>query len=686
MGTAMVEERIDAHEILGSLTLEEKVYLMSGKIDFNEVRGAIKKQSEHHYNHIPYPAGGIPEKGLPEMRFCDGPRGVVCGTGKSTCFPVPMLRGASFDTALEEKIGHAVAKEVLAYGGNLFAGVCINLLYHPGWGRGQETYGEESFHLGEMGAALTRGVDAEHVMACVKHYAFNQMENSRFKVDITCSKRTEREVFLPHFKKCVDAGAASVMTSYNKYQGTYCGHHPYLIDQVLKKEWGFDGFVMSDFVWGIRDTVEAAVSGQDMEMCCTKYYGDSLVTAVKEGLVPAEKIDAAALRIIRTILAYTSKAETGSSKIIGCAEHVKLALQSAREGITLLKNDNGVLPFDKKKTRNIVVFGQLADEEVTGDRGSSEVYPKYVVTPLRGILKSADSSDITYYSGNDLDHCRTLAREADAVIFVVGNTFRDEGEYVAEDENDVFTGAVGGDRKTGLGLHPEDIEMLRTVGPVNRNSAVVMIGGSMIMVEDWLDDVSSILMAYYAGMEGGTAIGEILFGDVNPSGKLPFVTPKRESDLPALDWDTEAQSYDYYHGYTKLDKEGIAPRFPFGYGLSYTTFSIDEVGTAQDATKLIVNCRLTNTGKRYGEEVVQLYVGFRDSAVDRPVRILRGFQREGLKPGESRTVTISCAKDELCWYDEETGRMEFEEMIYEVYIGTSSDPADLVRQEIALNR
>jgi beta-glucosidase len=673
-----------AQDIVDSLSLEEKISLMSGKMTFKEVREAIKKQSDEHYNYIPYPAGGLIEHNVPPMLFCDGPRGVVCGTGKSTCFPVSMLRGATFDTELEEKIGHAIGKEVLGHKGNLFAGVCVNLPYNPGWGRSQETYGEESFHLGEMGAALVRGVQEEGVIACVKHFAFNQMENSRFKVSVDCSKRTEREVFLPHFKKCIDEGAASIMTSYNLYQGTYCGHHDYLLNQLLKKEWDFDGFVMSDFVWGVKDTVEAANGGQDMEMCCTKYYGENLVNAVKEGKVPEAKINEAALRIIRTLIAFNDFHEEVDASVIGCSEHIQLALQAAREGITLLKNDKGILPLDKNIIKKVLVLGKLGQKEVIGDRGSSEVHPKYIVTPIQGMVNVAAKTEIIYYEGTDLNHCKRLAENADAVIFVVGYNYNDEGEYVAEDKNDVYTGAVGGDRKVSLGLHEEEIQLLKEVGPVNKNSVAVLIGGNMIMMEEWKDSVNGIMMAYYPGMEGGTAIAEIIFGDVNPSGKLPYVVPKKELDLPQVNWDTEYQYYDYYHGYTKLEKEGIEPRFPFGFGLSYTTFKVDNLQINTNSKNINVLCNVTNTGNRDGDEVVQMYVGFKNSEIDRPVKVLRGFKRVSLRVGESKSVEISCPISELSWYNEEKNQMDIEHMEYEIYVGTSSDNKDLLSGKITL--
>ncbi|ANU47952.1 glycosyl hydrolase [Enterocloster clostridioformis] len=673
-----------ARRIVDSLTLEERVSLMSGSMTFEEVRGAIKKKTREHYNHFPYPAGGIPEKGIPAVLFCDGPRGVVCGNGKSTCFPVSMLRGASFDTDLEEEIGEVMAEEVLAYGGNLSAGVCINLPYNPGWGRSQETYGEDSFHLGEMGTALVRGIQKKGVIACVKHFAFNQMENARFKVNVDCTGRTEREVFLPHFKKCIDQGAGAVMSSYNLYKGVMCGHNGYLLDQVLKEEWGFDGFVMSDFVWGVKDTAAAANGGQTMEMCVTKYFGQNLVNAVKEGLVDASRINDAALRIVRTLLAFEDKKEHVRPNVIGCKKHTMLALESAREGITLIKNQNQVLPLDKKSIRQVVVLGRLAQKENTGDRGSSQVYPPYVVTAVKGIAAASPKTEVIYYEGSNPEHSRHLAQEADAVIFVVGYDYNDEGEYVAEDKKDVYTGAVGGDRRNGLGLHGADRKLIEAAGPANKNSIVVLIGGNMIMLEGWKDSVASILMGYYPGMEGGTALGEIIYGDVNPSGKLPFVIPNREDQLPSVDWNGTTQYYDYYHGYRKLDKEEIRPAVPYGFGLSYTTFSV-ECMKAWTADGLVYACcDVKNTGGREGTEVLQMYVGFPQSKVDRPVRTLKGFKRSSLQPGEKRTVVISCPAEELAWFNEEAGSFETEHMEYEIYMGTSSAPEDLLMTTITI--
>jgi beta-glucosidase len=675
-----------AREIVGRMSLEEKVYLMSGNLTIDDVNEEQKRR-EKHYNERPYAAGGNEKLGVVPVQFCDGPRGVVCGTGESTCFPVSMLRGAAFDTALEEEIGHAIGKEVRANGGNLFAGVCINLPYNPGWGRSQEAYGEESFALGALGAALVRGVQAESVMACVKHFAFNSMEISRFKCSVDCDRRTEREVFLPHFKDCIDAGAAAVMSAYNLYKGVHCGHSDYLLRKVLKEEWDFDGFVMSDFIWGVRDTVGAANGGQDMEMNVTQYFGEKLVKAVRDGLVPDARIDESATRIIRTVLAfedaYRASVPVGK-EAVGCKAHIELALRAAREGITLLKNKDGVLPFGKKAVKKLAVFGRLADKGNIGDHGSSRVFPAYVVTPLEGIRKIAPDAEILYYDGYDAETAKRLADEADAVVFVVGYDHNDEGEYITDAQFNDENGPFGGDRKSSLGLHREDIGLIKAVGPVNARSAVVLIGGNMIMMTEWMEAVGGILMAFYPGQEGGTAIGEILFGDTNPSGKLPYVLPYRESDLPQVNWDTTNQYYDYYHGYAKLDKEGVKPLLPYGFGLSYTTFEISEAAFNTDGETVSAACCVTNTGSITGAEVVQLYVGFKNSKVDRPVKLLRGFERVALQPGESRKVTITCPVEKLKWYNPQTAAWELEHMEYEVYMGTSSGERDLIRGLVML--
>lgn len=666
----------EAKKIVSQMTLEEKVYLMSGRSSVEDNAEAFNHPTaDNHYNCYPYPAGGNKKLGVPEMLFCDGPRGVVCE--KSTCFPVSMARGAAFDPELEEEIGRAIGREIRAYGGNYYGGVCINLPYNPGWGRSQEVYGEDDFHLSAMGIGLLKGVQYQNVIACIKHFAFNSMENSRFVVSVTADKRTEREVYLRHFEECIKAGAASVMSSYNKYQGTYNGMNKYLLTDVLKREWDFDGFVSSDFMWGTRDTVRAANGGLDVEMCDTHFYGQNLVKAVKEGKVSEDVINDAALRIVRTLLAFTKAPdpEEYPRKVIGCLAHAALAKKAAQKSMTLIKNDNCILPFSKEKTKTVAVLGLLGNVENIGDHGSSRVFPHYVVTPLVGVSKVMPNAAVTWYDGADIERAKKIAGKSDAVIIVAGYNHNDEGEFVAKSAE--FDHDMGGDRKESLGLHKNEIELIKTVAPVNPNTAVVLIGGNMIMIDEWKDAAPAILMAYYPGQEGGTVIAETLFGDNNPGGKLPFVIVKQESDLPQVDWNAEEQVYNYYHGFQKLDKEGVEPSVPYGFGLSYTTFGYSGAAFEVKGDAVTAKVTVKNTGKIEGDEVVQFYAGFSKSKIDRPLKSLRGFKRISLKAGELKTVEIVCPFSKLAWWNET--KWELEKMTYEGYIGSSSAEKDLLK-------
>ncbi len=468
------------------------------------------------------------------------------------------------------------------------------------------------------------------------------------------------------------------------------------MNEVLKGEWDFDGFVITDFIMGMRDTVAGANGGQNVEMNVTLHYGDKLVEAVKNGDVPESVIDDAALRIVRTLMTFEEAYDKNYDEDdLGTDEHIALALEAAEKSLTLLQNDKSNLPLSKDIGK-IAVIGKLADKENTGDYGSSRVYPEYVVTPLQGLKNYLGENRVVYNDGSDIEPAKKDAQEADAVIFVVGYDARDEGEYTGggeaaaqeDPENVILAGAKfeesGGDRKESLGLHQNDIDLIKAVGPVNQNSLAVMIGGNMIMIDEWKDSVTSILMSYYSGMEGGTALAKVIFGDVNPSAKIPFVIPKTESDVPQVDWDANEITYDYYHGYAKLDKENIEPSLPYGFGLSYTTFETSEADFSKTENEIVASCVVANTGDCDGDEVVQLYVGFKNSAVDRPVKVLRGFERVTVKAGEKKTVSISCPIERLKWYNPDTNQWELEDMEYEVYIGTSSAIKDLHKGSIRL--
>ncbi len=703
-----VEERAQA--LLEQMTLKEKVWMLNGNWD--PIGNFVKYQNV--YNPVPIETNGCPRLGVSPVAFTDGPRGVVMG--HSTCFPVSMARGASFDPDLEKRIGDVIGKEARAQGANYFGGVCINLLRHPAWGRSQETYGEDPFLLGEMGKALTKGVQEHNVIACVKHYAVNNIENSRFWVNVQADERTMREVYLPHFKKSIDVGAASVMGAYNLFNNDHCCESRTLLTDILRDDWGFEGFAISDFVAGVRDTKKAIEAGLDIEMPMPIHYQRNLLKAVEEGRVSEEAVDTAVLRILRTLLVFENTPDkmAYSMDLVASKAHTELAREVAEKSMVLIMNAKGVLPFPKTVKR-ILVAGELGNTANTGDAGSSKIDAPYVVTPLEGLRNyfGADA-EIVFCDESELDKAVDEAARADCVIIAVGNDMHDEGEYISTpaEGGDEFSfsdavgigyenmgkpvagfsmssfeadgsGSLGGDREN-LSLKAAQIELIKRIGSINPNTVVVLIGGGVIMTKEWEDTVPAIVYSWYSGMEGGNALSRILFGDVNPSGKLPFTIPQDQGHLPYFS-NTDAEiTYDLYHGYSYLDKNGHAPAYPFGFGLSYTTWEYGEPQLDKQDDHVMVTVDLKNAGDVAGAEVVQVYVGIKQSAIDRQKKLLKGFKKVYLEPGQSTTVSIPVDLDELRYFSNEQRKWVFEPGIYLFYVGSSSDEADLQVKETEL--
>lgn len=661
-----IEEK--ARDILGKMTLEQKVNQMSG--DQSLLTGLISMGIR--YNSKPIPAGKDKDLGISAIKFSDGPRGIVMN--ESTCFPVSMARGASFDNDLEERIGNAIGIEGRSQGANFFGGVCINLLRHPAWGRAQETYGEDPYHLGVMGSALTKGIQ-NHMMACAKHYACNSMENMRFKINVKIDERPLREIYLRHFKACVDNGVASIMSAYNKVNGTYCGHNSHLLRDILKKEWKFKGFTISDFTLGVRDGAAAVNGGLDIEMPQKwRMSPKKLLKYVERGDIAVNHIDDAVLRILRQKLRFNrSYDDTIYGKhTVACKEHIELAREAAEKSIVLLKN-TGILPLTRKEGLKIGVFGKLAIEENIGDLGSSRVYPSYVITPLQGIEAAASNKcTVSYTSGKNIDESIASAERVDIAIIVAGFTHKDEGEYML---------MKGGDRDS-LRLKQQDEELINAISGVNDNCIVVVQGGSAIITEEWNDKVQGILMAWYSGMEGGTALGRIIFGDVNPSAKLPCVFPKTQDQLPYFDKSAKEIRYEYYHGYRLMDKNNDHPAFPFGFGLSYSDFhysglNIDSQTIDKDGT-LEIHVSVKNEGLIAGDEIVQLYIGYKNSKVDRPLKELKGFTRVHLESAEEKEVSLHFDAEKTAYFSETESKWITESGEYTVFIGGSSKEEDLL--------
>ncbi len=326
----MSDPRERARAVVAAMTRDEKLHEVAGSLPLSGLPELL-----WNYNSVPFRAGGSARHGVPELRFTDGPRGVALG--RSTCFPVPMARGATWDVALEERVGEVMGVEARAQGANLLGAVCINALRHPAWGRAQETYGEDPHHLGEMGAALVRGIQ-RHAMACVKHFACNSIEDSRFRVDVRVGERALREVYLPHFRRCVDEGAAAVMSAYNKLNGTYCGGHADLLTRILRDEWGFEGFVLSDWVFGTRGPGDLA-AGLDLEMPTRAWFGRPLRRALDGRRVPAEALDAAVARLVATKLRFEHVGQGAyGPDVVACAAHRELAREVAARSLVLLQN------------------------------------------------------------------------------------------------------------------------------------------------------------------------------------------------------------------------------------------------------------------------------------------------------------------------------------------------------------
>ncbi|MBN1288440.1 MAG: glycoside hydrolase family 3 C-terminal domain-containing protein [Actinobacteria bacterium] len=656
------------------MTLDEKIAQMSGSSNIIDLAiTAIR------YGFITFDSGGNRRLGIPAIKFTDGPRGICLG--KSTCFPVAMARGATWDALLMELVGNALGKEARAQGANFFGGVCINLLRHPGWGRAQETFGEDPFALGVMGAATIKGVQ-EHVMTCAKHFACNSIEKSRFFVDVHIDERTLREVYLPHFKRCVEAGVASIMSAYNKVNGLYCGHNPHLLRDILKRDWGFEGLVMSDWILGVRDGVAAATGGLDIEMPSRWRYGRNFRKAIKRGDVPEHLIDDAVKRVIRQKARFADIGDASnydSEQVAGPA-NTKLALEVAEKSLVLLKNEKNALPLDENRVKKIAVIGKLADKVNTGDHGSSRVRPPYVVTPLEGIRKRVgDSIDVVHIGSNDPDKARRVASQVDAAIVIAGLTCKEEGEYISS-----IAKKWGGDR-ANLDLPHDQETLIKAVGEAGNRSIIVLECGSAVTVRSWEKEADAIVLTWYSGMEGGNALAHVLFGDVNPSGKLPATFPESVEQLPFFDKKAESIEYGYYHGYRLFDKEDMKPSFPFGFGMSYTTYQYENLRLDKkeitDDGIIKAQFEVTNTGKVHGEEIAQLYIGYQNSKIDRPLKELKGFSRFALAPGEKKVVTIEVDIADLAYYDDSSGSWKIEEIDYAVLVGPSSRWEDLSLQD-----
>jgi beta-glucosidase len=667
---------------------------------------ALRDASHRH----PWPAGQLPRLGLKGLHFVDGPRGVVL-EGGATTFPVPMARGASWNPELEERIGEAIAREARSFGANWVAAVCINLLRHPGWGRAQETYGEDPVHVGALGAAMTRGLE-RHTIACVKHFALNSIDSSRFLVDVQASPRVLHELYLPHFRDCVEAGAGSVMSAYNQVNGRWCGENPELLDGILKRRWGFQGVVVTDFIFGLRDGVAGLLAGQDLEMPFRMIFQGSLAEALAEGRLPLARIDDAVLRQLRVQLRVPAGDHPPALR--RCPEHLSLAREAARQAIVLLRNERAVLPLGNLDS--LAVIGPLAATANLGDRGSSDTRPPpgAVVTPLAGLRAARPELPIHHDTGRDPARAAALAARCDTAVVVAGLDWRLEGEHIHP--GDIapilaqipppdgllrspgwprlrplwqrFTGAVswltshasaseGGDfaagDRTSLRLPPEQVALIEAIAAANPRTVVVLMGGGAILTREWEERVPGLLLLWYPGEQGGHALAEVLFGAVSPSGRLPFAIPVSEDHLPPFEPRAARVVYDLWHGYRRLRRLGQAAAYPFGFGLSYSSFAHTQPVAMLHNGEVELAINVCNSGALAAADVVQVYLEPPGRLLERPKRSLVAFQRLSLEPGESRRLHLAIPLRRLACFDPDHDRFVVEAGLHRLVVASDAE-------------
>ena len=653
--------------LLKEMTLKEKIRTLQGHALGVTAKNFLK--SGRFYNGEAYPAGGCKRLGIPPVLFTDGPRGIVMK--KCTCFPVSMLRGAAFDDELEYRIGEVFAKEASALDANLFAGVCINLLRNPMWGRAQETYGEDPYLLGRMGAALTRAMQDNGIIACPKHYALNSIEDLRFSANAIADERTLHEVYLPHFKKCIDAGAMSIMGAYNRVNGTYACENKELLTDILHDKWGFDGFSLSDFFYGIYDGARSLKAGMDVEMPYLFRYA-TLGISLKKGEITEADIDTAAARVLRALISTLPKHQKQDKSVILSKEHIALAREAATKGMVLLKNENNNLPIPESS--KIAVVGRYANKRNTGDHGSSNVFSPYAITPYEGIASRFGKDNVSLYNGCKASDAMLASKDSDYIVVCVGSDWLQEGEFLVNLGNVKKKPKGSGGDRADLHIPEEDVTLIRALSTLDKKLIVNIMGGSAYVIKDWIDCADSVIMSFYSGLEGGNALADILSGDVNPGGKLPFTIAEKAEDYPpflhlgAKDKNIE---YGYYHGYTLFDKEGKNPHFPFGFGLSYTEFELSDAALSKDESSITISLKVTNKGERKGDEVIQAYIGSDSKDADRPVKVLKGFRRVSVNPGETLGTEVKLDLEDIRFYCPEKGDWVFDES-YTVYIGTDS--------------
>jgi beta-glucosidase len=693
--TLSLEQKIDS--VLAEMTLKEKVTMIHANSSFA--------------------TGAVPRLGIPEWTMSDGPHGVRKEHGRgwvgsespeyfATYLPVGVSLASTWNPDLGYTFGKVLGEEARYRGKDVILGPGINILRTPLNGRNFEYLSEDPYLISKMAVGYIKGVQSQNVAACVKHYLANNQETDRSTVSVEMSERALREIYLPGFAAAVkEGGVYTLMGAYNKFRGQYCTHHEYLINKVLKEELGFEGAVISD--WGaVHSTLEALKFGTDVEMGTDLsqdsvkdygrfFLGDTVIDLVTSGAISESLVNDKVRRILRVM--YKTNVLGGEERGIGSfntPEHQLAALKIAEEAIVLLKNEDNLLPLRKSDIKNVAVIGANASRKQGGGGGSSQVNATYEITPLQGIEKMLpENVEVIYEPGYEISRegkvpllpiqkAAEAAKKADAAILVCGwiHGYTDQWNDNAYDAESVD--------KPNMVLPFGQDELISTVLKANPNTVIVIMGGGPVDMTKWESKAKAILFAGYPGMEGGTAIGKIIFGEVNPSGKLTMTFPKRLEDSPAhaIGEYPGKDNVVYYNegimvGYRYFDTKKVQPQFAFGHGLSYTTFLYENLLLAKgDNQSVIATVTVRNTGTQAGAEVMQLYVKDVASSVERPEKELKGFQKVFLQPGESKDIIITLTVDAFRFFDDKNMEWVLEPGKFQIMAGSSSRDIRLTKE------
>ncbi len=659
----------DLETILASMTLEEKAALCTGASAWSTTP--------------------LARLGVPEMIVSDGPHGIrrvsdihalIQRSQPATCFPTASCSACTWDIDLLRQMGAALGQEAIALHVDVVLGPGVNMKRSPLNGRNFEYFSEDPFLAGELAASLIEGIQAQGVGTSLKHFAANNQEFQRFTISAEMDERTLREIYLPAFEKAVkQAHPWTVMCSYNKINGVLASEDHTLLTKILKEEWGFDGLVVSD--WGaVRNRVAALRAGLDWEMPGPHERAvRSVVDAVRSGALPAANLDDAVRRILRIVFKAQQTPKGGA---FDSEAHHALARRIAAEGMVLLKNDGYLLPL--RDCQRVAVIGRAAQFAHFQGGGSSHINPTRVDAPLAALQAGAPTWELTYADGypddealrpDSIAEAVTLAGAADAALLFIALPSYIESE--------------GYDR-SALDLTPQQIALIQATARAQPKTVVVLNNGAPVTMSAWIEAVPAVLEGWMMGQAGAGALADILLGKVNPCGKLAETFPYRLSDTPAhINWPGGAGKVHYgeglFIGYRYCDAKELPPLFPFGHGLSYTTFAYSNARasapTFRDVDGLTVMVDITNTGQMAGKEIVQVYVHDRAASLVRPPKELKGFAKVALAPGETRTVSITLDWRAFAFYHPRYQRWITEDGDFDILIGASA--AD-IRQSLTV--